>query len=437
LEQQLGGGLVSKEQERLLLWFMKESHRRIGASARRQPEFDPEEVVALYICVLGIAAVLTLTCPVDAGDKTSSSTILWDAAAGSWNVWYLVESGVVIPFIVVAFLAVHGSDPGFLTPAVMAQVEGGIDGTTTLKSLLPEPAELASAATTNTSTNDGNEEQQNTLLVQRIVLHLPRQKIPVTKSQLQQPVDVTDDDSTAPTTRCRRPRRHWCRICHMAPPLRAHHCQICNACVATFDHHCEFVGTCIGERNRARFYYFLVAQSVGLTRCCWVLYPIDSRVSYFAVSSVVQGLRGAEWTWIFRWKVGWNWLLIRVWVAKVYIHVLAVAALFLLALHTGMALTNSTTFEWGNSSHLAYLNRVKTYHLPFHQGGIWRNLKVFGCCQVLRRDATWKPMLWEPPVVQRRTSQPSSRQRHWWRKQPIPSASANGEHEIHMDIKSR
>ena len=52
----------------------------------------------------------------------------------------------------------------------------------------------------------------------------------------------------------------YCTICHLDMPLRTKHCKKCNYCVATHDHHCPWVGNCIGERNKARFYYYLLVQ---------------------------------------------------------------------------------------------------------------------------------------------------------------------------------
>ena len=49
----------------------------------------------------------------------------------------------------------------------------------------------------------------------------------------------------------------YCTVCHLEQPLRAKHCKSCDQCVATHDHHCPWIGNCVGERNKARFYYFL------------------------------------------------------------------------------------------------------------------------------------------------------------------------------------
>lgn len=51
-------------------------------------------------------------------------------------------------------------------------------------------------------------------------------------------------------------------LCLLCQPLRAHHCRSCGRCVATFDHHCLLLGTCVGERNHARFWWFLLLQSL-------------------------------------------------------------------------------------------------------------------------------------------------------------------------------
>ena len=50
----------------------------------------------------------------------------------------------------------------------------------------------------------------------------------------------------------------YCSICHLEQPLRAKHCKNTDHCVATFDHYCPWIGNCVGERNKARFYYYLV-----------------------------------------------------------------------------------------------------------------------------------------------------------------------------------
>lgn len=50
----------------------------------------------------------------------------------------------------------------------------------------------------------------------------------------------------------------YCTVCHLEQPLRTKHCKACDHCVATHDHHCPWIGSCVGERNKARFWYYLV-----------------------------------------------------------------------------------------------------------------------------------------------------------------------------------
>ena len=52
----------------------------------------------------------------------------------------------------------------------------------------------------------------------------------------------------------------YCSVCHLEQPLRTKHCKSCDMCVATHDHHCPWIGNCVGERNKARFYYYLLVQ---------------------------------------------------------------------------------------------------------------------------------------------------------------------------------
>ena len=50
----------------------------------------------------------------------------------------------------------------------------------------------------------------------------------------------------------------YCTICHVEQPLRAKHCKTCDQCVSMYDHHCVYVGNCVGERNKLRYYFYLI-----------------------------------------------------------------------------------------------------------------------------------------------------------------------------------
>jgi len=300
-------------------------------------EFEPWEVVVLYHFCVALAAVLTLTCPLEitaAVDHPQSSLVAWNESGG-WNSFYLVQVAILSSWTSVAFFVLHGSDPGWLSPAVVEKL--GDDG-------------------------DNNNNNNNS--------------------------KPSQDETTTTTNLRRTTRREYCPTCQLAPPLRAHHCKICRRCVATFDHHCEFVATCIGERNRCRFWWLLFVQVLAVARCCSVLHRVDAW-PLVSQSSLWYASRQSFW------------LMLRVAVAKVYVYGLAAAALFLFLLHTVMALTNSTTFEWSKSRYLKYLNGAKPYHFPFHQGTVCRNLQVYGCGLHLQwfhgSNIGWRPLLWQPP----------------------------------------
>lgn len=55
-----------------------------------------------------------------------------------------------------------------------------------------------------------------------------------------------------------------CLVCMMEQPLRVRHCRQCNKCVALYDHHCPWLGICIAERNKFRFFWYLVLEAVLL-----------------------------------------------------------------------------------------------------------------------------------------------------------------------------
>ena len=57
--------------------------------------------------------------------------------------------------------------------------------------------------------------------------------------------------------------RH-CAVCRIDQPLRTKHCRDCGKCIATHDHHCPWLGVCVGEKNKKRFYLYLVVQLIQL-----------------------------------------------------------------------------------------------------------------------------------------------------------------------------
>lgn len=374
---------------------MKASHRKAFAQRRQlflasrpskkaqQLDFEPYEIAILYHFAVALAAVLTLTCPIE---ENVPGTIAWNAKTQTWNLWYLMEACVLFSFIAVAFFKLQCSDPGYLTPKLMKimddeEEEEEISGNGHKAPLVADETKPYHQISVEGYVPRPRKMTENGTLVSLSSKRDPS----VAKSLLQQPsIQSRSDNNNNPR------RRGWCRVCRLYPPLRAHHCRICNRCVATFDHHCEFLATCIGERNRCCFWMLMAAQAIGVTRCCTVLvaHVDDGDLSIFSL--LCRFFR--NWKASLHWSK-WNWILIRVYCAKAYIYVLALAALFMFTLHTLWALTNSTTFEWSKGNHLAYLNGIKPYQFPFYQGSV-RNLEVYGC---FGRVRVWRPILWRPP----------------------------------------
>ena len=201
-----------------------------------------------------------------------------------------------------------------------------------------------------------------------------------------------------------RTRRNKCPNCNFAPPVRSHYCKDCRQCVATFDHYCHFIGTCIGERNHGRFYIFLVAQWLGFKSCVDIVSSSNLGVWSLFISSP----GGKD-------HVASNyWDTILVICAKVYLYPLIVMAFLMMVVHTWLALTNSTTFELEKGQHLEYLQGFGPCDLPFSNRGlcgVYHNVKLFVSrdagfqalvCRTNQQEAegggsAWRPILWHAP----------------------------------------
>ncbi|KAL7547969.1 hypothetical protein ACHAWF_011245 [Thalassiosira exigua] len=201
-------------------------------------------------------------------------------------------------------------------------------------------------------------------------------------------------------------RRKRCERCGFRPPLRSHHCKACDACVATFDHHCAFLGTCVGERNHFRFWTFVALNVV----CLHVALGIVGTGRWEAP---VLGLRAD------------SRLLAAVaraapWLARLYLYPIYAAALALWVVHTILALTGSTTFEWTKGpERIEYLRGTRSTDFPFGKGAV-RNVAAFvarddvwarAAARVGRSDdgaGAWTPVRWRMPDRIERESE------DWW-----------------------
>ena len=82
--------------------------------------------------------------------------------------------------------------------------------------------------------------------------------------------DDDDDDDAVPGGQ-------MCKHCDAWQGLRTKHCHDCGRCVRRFDHHCFWVGTCVGEKNHARFVFYLASQNALIL---WAFHIASSGVRY-------------------------------------------------------------------------------------------------------------------------------------------------------------
>lgn len=239
----------------------------------------------IYSCLTCLAAILALTCP---GRKTALQEVI--IITGLYTI------------LLLQFVNIQGSDPGYITEAVMAQVcdqdqcdimgNPRKDGTfiSTIaanhKNILP---------TINIDSTEMEDTSTETLAL--MAVHSIPRKAEETESpsivelrhrnnwvdtpcnenntaSMTIPASISKEEGTGMTQRpytsfqkthsIMKSRRKRCTRCNFCPPIRSHHCFICDKCVGTFDHHCVFLDTCIGERNHCRFWWFITINCVGI-----------------------------------------------------------------------------------------------------------------------------------------------------------------------------
>jgi palmitoyltransferase len=144
-----------------------------------------------------------------------------------------------------------------------------------------------------------------------------------------------------------------------------------------YDHYCGVLGTPIGEKNHARFWWYLCIQTMALC---------------YAIGIVHSGFRDTIYV---EWYDNNSYHL---WVALLlYFLTLFVGSLWIF--HTWLACTNVTSYEFMRSHQIDYLQGTKDFDLPYSQG-ICTNLTIFcggdGLLQLIKKEE-WKPTQWEIP----------------------------------------
>lgn len=166
----------------------------------------------------------------------------------------------------------------------------------------------------------------------------------------------------------------YCALCNMWMSLRSKHCPSCRKCVALYDHHCIWMGNCVGERSRATFWWYLVAQT---TAVIWALYYIESSIQW-------SGFDGNAWGVLegFIWANGCKCLLF------LFILLCSWLPMCLLIYHSYLILTNQTTWEYNRSKRISYLSDLDEGERPFDHGPL-ANIRLLCCTPGLLK---WRAM---------------------------------------------
>lgn len=325
---------------------------------------SPEYAKLRYIGLATLAMVLALTCPGTTFYKDQPWTK--KSIVSSRNVqWKILFQGMGLYLSTLIFLLLlNGSDPGRLKD--LGELLEDVEQETLLLTAEKnsENGDAHMMATTNNSSVALNHRQSSSRDDTLVDYHSPAHSAANNANEEKNDRDAPSSTISHPTALFHGTRRRYCPTCRLSPPLRSHHCKQCNCCIATFDHHCDFVGTCIGERNHARFWWFLLCQAISFSFLCHVVGS-----SRWGLTTFLFPPTSAEDAVSFL-------TVLRVVVAKCYLYPLQWVAWIMVFLHTFMALSNSTTFEVSKGPrHLEYLKGTKLSDLPFGQVRL-RNLAL-------------------------------------------------------------
>jgi hypothetical protein len=173
------------------------------------------------------------------------------------------------------------------------------------------------------------------------------------------------------------------------PPMRTAYCKAAKRYVASYDHFCPFLNTPIGERNHARFWWFLLME----------LNSINWAIAVVHTGFVPHSWNHGEWMSVNGHAFATALIL--------YLTVLFVGPLFLF--HTFLAMTNMLTREFMRAEELEYLKGTQDFDLPFSEsfsGNIrgfcvdqdaftsWIASLVCCFCSAKQKVEKWSPVKW-------------------------------------------
>ena len=132
--------------------------------------------------------------------------------------------------------------------------------------------------------------------------------------------------------------------------------------MATHDHHCPWIGSCVGERNKARFFYYLTLQFVQMVSA------ISLGIKYL-VENVEEHRREFSKLTLLEIYIG---------LACFSTLCLVLFVFTLLIFHTMLAARNLTSWEYISWRRITYLKVWPAkYGSPFSQGSASANLRQF------------------------------------------------------------
>ena len=397
------------------------NHPEFSQFTSQQQQRPSIMVISRYFSLATITILLTVTCPGNTklwippmnNVTTTTTHTTMDVFTTRDTIQLQIAIQILVAYLVtlVMFVLVHYSNPGFLTKEMLDQIELN-DVTTSTTTEDPNNIEM----TRLSRDSDELSNKSNYRIDGDIVESTNDHRMNLDRLFTTNHNDTTDDTvslllaTTTTTTNeqllyC---RSKYCTTCDLQPLIRSHHCKICQRCVATFDHHCVFMGVCIGERNRGKFYFFLICQTIGFYWCTNIVATSSLGFStlLFPASSSMNHNQYLDFSGA-----------LRVVVAKLYVYSLTFVSYIMLGLHTFFVLTNITTFECTKGpKHLDYLNNTEeTMDLPFYRGIVQNiyhycmsddlcgsgNGLVSHCEKRPFRQKTpfmtWTPTLWKKP----------------------------------------